>query len=98
MRHLLYGLTLGWLAAVMAVFTAYVRLLGGSLGTTQSFIGPMAKQHRMFTLPLAAIIAAGETLLGVQARAMVWGLAVITAGSLITIARRTNRIVAELSR
>lgn len=93
-----YGLVLGWSAAVVALFTAYVRVLGGSLGLTQHFAGPMAKQHRMFTLTLAAIIAASETLLGLEARAMVWGLAVITVGSLITIVRRTNRIAAELSR
>jgi phosphatidylglycerophosphate synthase len=93
-----YGLVLGWSAAVVALFTAYVRVLGGSFGLTQHFIGPMAKQHRMFTVTLAAIIAAGETLLGLPARAMVWGLAAITVGSLITIVRRTNRIAAGLSR
>jgi len=93
-----YGLALGWSAAVMALLTAYVRVLGGSLGLTQYFAGPMAKQHRMFTVTLAAIIAAGEALFGLPARAMVWGLAAITVGSLITIVRRTNRIAAELSR
>jgi len=93
-----YGPVLGWSAAVMALFTAYVRALGGSLGLTQHFIGPMAKQHRMFTVTLAAIIAAGETLLRLPARALVWGLAASVAGSLITIVRRTNRIVSELSR
>jgi phosphatidylglycerophosphate synthase len=93
-----YGLALGWSAAVVALFTAYVRVLGGSLGVTQHFIGPMAKQHRMFAFTLAVIIAAGETLLGLRPQAMVWGLAVITVGSLITVARRTNRIVAELNR
>ena len=93
-----YGLMLGCGAAVVALFTAYVRVLGGSLGLTQHFIGPMAKQHRMFTVTLAAILAAGETLLGLRARAMVWGLAVITVGSLITIVRRTNRLAAELRR
>jgi len=93
-----YGLVLGWSAAVVAMFTAYVRVLGGSLGVTQHFIGPMAKQHRMFTVTLAAIFAAGETLLGLPARAMVWGLAAITVGSIITSVRRTNRIVSELSR
>jgi phosphatidylglycerophosphate synthase len=93
-----FGVALGWSAAVVALFTAYVRVLGGSLGLTQHFVGPMAKQHRMFTITLAAIIAAGETLFGLQARAMVWGLAVITVGSLITTARRTSRIAAELRR
>jgi len=93
-----FGVALGWSAAVVALFTAYVRVLGGSLGLTQHFVGPMAKQHRMFTITLAAIIAAGETLLSLQARAMVWGLAVITVGSLLTIVRRTSRIAAELGR
>ena len=93
-----YGVALGWSAAVVALFTAYVRVLGGSLGLTQHFVGPMAKQHRMFTITVAAIIAAGEALLGLPARAMVWGLAAITAGSLLTIIRRTNRIAEELSR
>ena len=93
-----FGVALGWSAAVVALFTAYVRVLGGSLGLTQHFIGPMAKQHRMFTITLAAIVAAGETLLALPARAMVWGLAVITVGSLITTARRTSRVAAELRR
>ena len=93
-----FGVVLGWSAAVVALFTAYVRVLGGSLGLTQFFIGPMAKQHRMFTVTLAAIMAAVEALLGLRPRAMVWGLAAITVGSLITIVRRTNRIAAELSR
>jgi phosphatidylglycerophosphate synthase len=92
------GVALGWSAAIVALFTAYVRVLGGSLGLTQHFIGPMAKQHRMFTLTLAAVIGAGETLFGQRAHAMVWGLALITVGSLITIVRRTNRIATELSR
>ena len=82
----------------MALLTAYVRVLGGSLGLTQHFVGPMAKQHRMFTVTLAAVIAAGEALFGLPPRAMMWGLAAITVGSLITIVRRTNRIAAELSR
>ena len=54
------GLSLGWMAALAAVFTAYVRVFGGSLGLTQHFIGPMAKQHRMFTLTLATLVAAIE--------------------------------------
>jgi len=97
-RDVPYGLALGWSAAVMALFTAYVRVLGGSIGVTQYFVGPMAKQHRMFTVTLAAIIAAGEAVLGMPPRAMVWGLGAITVGSLITIVRRMNRIAAELSR
>jgi phosphatidylglycerophosphate synthase len=96
MRHLPYGSTLGWLAALMAVFTAYVRLLGGSLGVTQHFIGPMAKQHRMFTLTIATLLSAVETMLGIPTRALRAGLALIVAGSMVTAWRRTRRIISEV--
>jgi phosphatidylglycerophosphate synthase len=96
MRHLLYGSMLGWLAALMAVFTAYVRLLGGSLGVTQHFIGPMAKPHRMFTLTIATLLSAVETMLGMPLRAMRVGLGLIVAGSIVTVCRRTQRIVSEV--
>jgi len=41
------GLWLGWLAALLAVLTAYVRVLGAASGAGHDFTGPMAKQHRM---------------------------------------------------
>jgi phosphatidylglycerophosphate synthase len=94
-RHLPYGAILGWAAALLAVFTAYVRVLGGSLGLTQRFSGPMAKQHRMFTLTVATLLAAAEALFALPPRAMPTGLAVIVAGSLLTVAGRTRRIVEE---
>jgi phosphatidylglycerophosphate synthase len=90
------GPPLGWAAAVMAVFTAYVRLLGGSLGVTQHFIGPMAKQHRMFTLTIATLLSAVETMLGTPPRAMRIGLGVIVAGSIVTACRRTSRVMTEV--
>jgi phosphatidylglycerophosphate synthase len=95
-RDLSYGVTLGWAAALVAVLTAYVRVFAGSLGVTQHFIGPMAKQHRMFTLTVATLLAAGETLAGLPARAIRIGLAVIIAGSIVTAIRRTLRIAAEV--
>ena len=94
-RHLAYGPTLGWAAALLAVLTAYVRLLGGSIGLTQRFSGPMAKQHRMFTLTVCTLLAAVEALVALPARAMPAGLAVIAAGSLVTVAGRTRRILEE---
>jgi phosphatidylglycerophosphate synthase len=92
------GVALGSAAALAALFTAYVRVLAGSLGTTQHFIGPMAKQHRMFTLTLAALVAALEVTFARPPHAMLWGLVVIIAGSAITIVRRTARMAGELSR
>jgi phosphatidylglycerophosphate synthase len=90
-----YGPPLGWAAALLAVLTAYVRVLGGSLGLTQHFNGPMAKQHRMFTLTVATLVAAGEAFLVQPPRAMTAGLLVIVAGSLVTVARRTRLLLAE---
>lgn len=90
------GPELGWAAAVMALMTAYVRTLGGSLGLVQDFAGPMAKQHRMFTLTIATLLAALESMLGVPAHAMRIGLVVILAGSIVTAWRRTLRMAAEV--
>lgn len=94
-RYLAYGPTLGWAAALVAVLTAYVRVLGGSLGHTQDFSGPMAKQHRMFTLTVCTLLAAIEALTAWPPRVMAAGLAVILLGSLVTVARRTGRILGE---
>lgn len=96
-RDLAYGATLGWAAAVLALFTAYVRILGGSLAVTQHFIGPMAKQHRMFTLTVVTLLAAVETLLGMPPRAIRIGLGLIVAGSIVTAFRRTRRIAREVN-
>jgi phosphatidylglycerophosphate synthase len=87
--------TLGWAAAVTAVLTAYVRVLAGSLGLTQHFIGPMAKPHRMFTLTVAALLAALEVLLASPAWAIPAALAVIVVGAGVTVVRRTQRMLVE---
>ena len=89
---------LGWAAAVAAVLTAYVRVLGGSLGLRQHFIGPMAKQHRMFALTVATLLAVIEALNDSPLRAIPAGLAIITAGSIVTVIRRTRRILVEAAR
>jgi phosphatidylglycerophosphate synthase len=91
-----WGAALGWAAAALALFTAYVRVLGGSLGLTQSFVGPMAKQHRMFTLTAAAMTSATEAWFGLPVRAMTLGLVIVLSGSIVTIARRILRIARAL--
>jgi phosphatidylglycerophosphate synthase len=96
-RFLAFGVPLGWAAAVLALFTAYVRVLGGSLGVTQHFIGPMAKQHRMFTLTVATLLAAVETLLDMPSWAIPIGLGVIVVGSIVTVFRRVERIAGEVN-
>jgi phosphatidylglycerophosphate synthase len=95
-KSLAYGVPLGWAAAVLALFTAYVRVLGGSLGVAQHFAGPMAKQHRMFTLTVFTLWAAAEAMLAMPPRAIGAGLAVIVGGSIVTVMRRTSRIAYEM--
>jgi phosphatidylglycerophosphate synthase len=96
LRDVWWGPTLGWLATSLAIFTAYVRLLGGAAGVTQQFIGPMAKPHRMASLTVACLLAALERALGWPPRAMPLALALVIAGSAVTAARRTWRIAREL--
>lgn len=79
---------LGWLAALLAMFTAYVRALGGTLRLPQDFRGPMAKPHRMAALTAAALLAAVEPLWGWRDQVLPWALAVIALGSGVTALRR----------
>lgn len=49
---------LGWLAALLAVMTAYIRAVGKAEGTGNDFCGPMAKPHRMAVMTLACVLSA----------------------------------------
>jgi len=51
---------LGWLGALAAAVTAYIRVLGATFGLAQDFRGPMAKQHRMATLTIGCLLGIGE--------------------------------------
>lgn len=93
-----WGRELGWLAGVLAAMTAYIRLLGGSLGLTQSFIGPMAKQHRMALLTFACVVSVFENFLGLQGQVIALALVLMVLGMIVTCIRRTARIVVELKR
>ena len=87
---------LGWLCAVLAVLTAYVRELGRGLGKPADFSGPMAKPHRMAALTVTCLIAAAEPLWGWLGQSMVMGLLVIAAGTAFTVVRRTLRLARSL--
>ncbi len=87
---------LGWLAGVLAVLTAYVRMLGGSLGLKQDFSGPMAKQQRMAVMTAACVLACFEPLLHWRGVVMELALIVIVAGCVATLVRRTIRLAREL--
>ena len=88
---------LGWLAGLLAVMTAYVRVLGGSMGVPQDFRGPMAKPHRMATLTVAAIADGVAGLYNWRGRLLLIALAILVVGTIVTMARRTARIARELN-
>jgi phosphatidylglycerophosphate synthase len=87
---------LGLLAAITAMFTAYVRAMGKVAGANQEFCGPMAKQQRMALVTAVAIYLAVTPAslhpawhgMGLMSAA----LALIIVGSLVTAWRRLCRI------
>ena len=94
------GIPVGWVAAVLSVMTAYIRVLGGTLTGTQSFIGPMAKQHRMAVLTAACLGRIIELWVRQDDKCaeevMRWALALIVIGSVITCWRRLRLIACQL--
>ncbi len=87
---------LGWLGAVFAIGTAYVRVFGGSLGLAQDFSGIMAKQQRMAILTVGCVGAAAESFWHAEHRSLVLAAAIIAVGSLITCVTRTRKIAVQL--
>ena len=87
---------LGWLAAVLAILTAYIRVLGGALGQTQSFGGVLPKQRRMAVLTLALLAAAVETTVTGTRFSLLAAAIVIALGGFITCVSRLLAIARGL--
>jgi phosphatidylglycerophosphate synthase len=87
---------LGWTAALLSVMTAYVRAFGGSAGAHQYFCGPMAKQQRMAVMTAACIVAVILLATRSSFQILPWALGVVIVGCVVTIARRTSLIIADL--
>ncbi len=97
------NVTLGYIATILAIFTAYIRAAGKIAGAPNEFCGPMAKQHRMLVITLICVYAAitprswqmitfNDSPIGL----MTLGLAIVIAGCLITVIRRFGRIAHAL--
>ena len=97
------NVTLGYIATILAIFTAYVRAAGKIAGAPNEFCGPMAKQHRMLVITLICLysaitprswqmIAFNDSQIGL----MTLGLALIVVGCVITVIRRVSRIAHAL--
>lgn len=97
---------LGWLAALAAAITAYIRVLGGTFGLPQDFRGPMAKPHRMAVVTIACLVGIVEFYFfddrgfgsGSTAELRVLHLAawVVAVGAIVTCFTRTLAIAAQL--
>ena len=87
---------LGWLAALLAALTAYVRVSGGSLGLAQDFRGPMAKPHRMAVMTLGCLAGAVELAVNGTRYALFAALIVIVVGSALTCMTRSQAIAVQL--
>ena len=93
------NVTLGYIATIFAVFTAYVRAAGKIAGAPNEFCGPMAKQHRMLVITLICLYSAIAprswqmiTFKDSQIGLVTLGLIVIVLGCIITVIRRVGRI------
>ncbi len=91
-----WGDTLGWLAAILAVITAYIRTLGVSMRAPVSFMGPMAKQHRMAVMTGASVLTVIESFFSGSGSVLGYvifiALVAIIIGSIITAINRTKAI------
>ncbi len=90
------GVLFGWLAGLLSVMTAYIRFLGAASGATEYFVGPMAKQHRMAVITAALIGAMFAERWAYHEHILFGALILVCAGCVITIARRTVKIIREL--
>jgi len=93
------NIALGYIATILAIFTAYVRAAGKIAGAPNEFCGPMAKQHRMLVVTLICLYSAITprswqmiTFNDSQIGLMSFGLVIIIAGCAFTVIRRVSRI------
>ena len=91
-----FSIELGYLAALFAMMTAYIRVLGSSMNAGACFKGPMAKQHRMAILSFSLIFSIFETIIFEQNYILFITLLIITIGSFLTVVNRTYFIYKTL--
>ena len=87
---------LGWLAALAAAITAYIRVLGGTLGLAQDFRGPQAKPHRMAVLTVGCLLGIVEWAWRSEAQVLRLALGVIVVGTIATCGTRLAAISRQL--
>jgi phosphatidylglycerophosphate synthase len=87
---------LGWLAALAAAVTAYIRVLGGTFGLAQDFRGPLAKQHRMAVMTAGCLLGIVEYAWRGSSHVVEAAAWIIAVGALITCVTRILAISRQL--
>ena len=93
----IYRGALHWLGLRVVAGLRSIRVFGGSVGLSQDFCGPMAKQQRMAVLTGACLLAVIQVALGRSPTLLFWALAIVFVGSILTAIRRTIRIARILN-
>ncbi|MCS7468881.1 CDP-alcohol phosphatidyltransferase family protein [Stieleria sp. ICT_E10.1] len=99
--------TLGYIAACLALFVAYLRAQGKVAGAHQEYCGPLGKPQRVFLMTLTSLLCglvpaswhaemATHSALGMSGSLMGWGLVVAIIGTVWTGVRRLRRIAHAL--
>jgi phosphatidylglycerophosphate synthase len=88
---------LGYIAALMSVFVAYVRAMAKSIGAPNDFCGPMAKPQRMAVVTILGVYLS----LVPETWRLPWGeariaLIVVIVGGIVTAIRRLVRAAIHL--
>lgn len=87
-----FAIDLAWANGVLAVMTAYLRVLGASLKSPHYYIGPMAKPHRMAILTFSFVVEA----IYPTGLVIYYALWIMLVGQIITCFRRLNKISHDL--
>jgi len=81
---------IAWLAALLAIGTAYIRTLSISIGAPADFQGPMAKQHRMAIVTAACLLSTVEYFFWPIGSVLLLALGIICLGCIATLYRRVR--------
>jgi phosphatidylglycerophosphate synthase len=90
------GAGLGWLCALLALTTAYLRAFGARYCASQDYSGPMAKQQRMFSLAIGLLSVGVQTMLTGHQSTLLCALTTIAVGTVITCVRRTMNLASQM--
>ena len=96
------GIPMGWVAAVLAVLAAFMRVLGWAMTGNQTRLGPMTCRNRLLVLIAACLGSIVELWVRQDGKCaeevMRWSLALVVVGTAITCVRRIRAIAGKVGK